>query len=85
MDLAVWPSGKAVDCKSSIPSSNLGAALKTLTIILFLNSNEFILLVTQEYLFGNVVESVDTSDLKSGDHAVVRVQVPPFPVNFRKL
>jgi hypothetical protein len=24
---AVWPSGKAVDCKSSIPSSNLGAAL----------------------------------------------------------
>ena len=23
---AVWPSGKAVDCKSSIPSSNLGAA-----------------------------------------------------------
>gem|GEM_PF-6063082 len=25
--MAVWPSGKAVDCKSSIPSSNLGAAL----------------------------------------------------------
>ena len=23
----VWPSGKAVDCKSSIPSSNLGVAL----------------------------------------------------------
>ena len=23
--MAVWPSGKAVDCKSSIPSSNLGA------------------------------------------------------------
>ena len=26
--MAVWPSGKAVDCKSSIPSSNLGVALK---------------------------------------------------------
>ena len=26
--MAVWPSGKAVDCKSSIPSSNLGAAFK---------------------------------------------------------
>ena len=25
---AIWPSGKAVDCKSSIPSSNLGVALK---------------------------------------------------------
>ena len=24
---AIWPSGKAVDCKSSIPSSNLGVAL----------------------------------------------------------
>ena len=23
---AIWPSGKAVDCKSSIPSSNLGVA-----------------------------------------------------------
>ena len=28
LNLAVWPSGKAVDCKSSIPSSNLGAAFK---------------------------------------------------------
>ena len=27
IDKAAWPSGKAVDCKSSIPSSNLGAAL----------------------------------------------------------
>ena len=26
IDKAAWPSGKAVDCKSSIPSSNLGAA-----------------------------------------------------------
>jgi hypothetical protein len=25
---AIWPSGKAVDCKFSIPSSNLGVALK---------------------------------------------------------
>ena len=25
-DLAAWPSGKAGDCKSFIPSSNLGAA-----------------------------------------------------------
>ena len=24
---AIWPSGKAVDCKFSIPSSNLGVAL----------------------------------------------------------
>ena len=30
--MAVWPSGKAVDCKSSIPSSNLGAALKFLLL-----------------------------------------------------
>jgi hypothetical protein len=27
---AIWPSGKAVDCKSSIPSSNLGVALTTI-------------------------------------------------------
>ena len=26
MKKAIWPSGKAVDCKSSIPSSNLGVA-----------------------------------------------------------
>ena len=25
---AIWPSGKAVDCKFSIPSSNLGVASK---------------------------------------------------------
>ena len=29
---AIWPSGKAVDCKSSTPSSNLGVALKKETI-----------------------------------------------------
>lgn len=35
--MAVWPSGKAVDCKFSIPSSNLGAALKySLLILLFI-------------------------------------------------
>ena len=27
---AIWPSGKAVDCKSSIPSSNLGVASNSL-------------------------------------------------------
>ena len=32
--MAVWPSGKAVDCKSSIPSSNLGAAFKYNSILL---------------------------------------------------
>ena len=41
--MAVWPSGKAVDCKSSIPSSNLGAALKYLTIILFLKLSRFMI------------------------------------------
>ena len=34
---AVWPSGKAVDCKSSIPSSNLGAACQNLKLLRFLN------------------------------------------------
>jgi hypothetical protein len=34
--MAVWPSGKAVDCKFSTPSSNLGAAYNFLTIVLFL-------------------------------------------------
>jgi hypothetical protein len=35
--MAVWPSGKAVDCKSSTPSSNLGAALKynSLTLLFY--------------------------------------------------
>ncbi len=28
--LAAWPSGKAEDCKSFIPSSNLGAAFANL-------------------------------------------------------
>ena len=37
LQLAAWPSGKAVDCKSSIPSSNLGAALKynSLTLLFY--------------------------------------------------
>ena len=35
--MAVWPSGKAVDCKSSTPSSNLGAAFKFITITLSLD------------------------------------------------
>ena len=29
---AIWPSGKAVDCKSSIPSSNLGVALNKMGV-----------------------------------------------------
>ena len=54
---AIWPSGKAVDCKSSIPSSNLGVALRG---------------------YGGMV---DTTDLKSVDQLVVRVQVPLPPMN----
>ena len=60
--MAVWPSGKAVDCKSSIPSSNLGAALKTLTIVLCLS--KFFAIISNSIL-GNVVKLVDTMDLKS--------------------
>ena len=30
--VAIWPSGKAEDCKSSIPSSTLGVALNSLVI-----------------------------------------------------
>ena len=37
--MAVWPSGKAVDCKSSIPSSNLGAAYKESAIRLLFQSS----------------------------------------------
>ena len=57
---AIWPSGKAVDCKSSIPSSNLGVALN--------------------YLLRGCGGMVDTTDLKSVDYTVVRVQVPPPPI-----
>ena len=32
---AIWPSGKAVDCKSSIPSSSLGVAL--INNVIFIN------------------------------------------------
>ena len=56
--LVAWPSGKAVDCKSSIPSSNLGVALKL------------------AWGYGGMV---DTTDLKSVDQMVVRVQVPLPP------
>ncbi len=63
MKKAIWPSGKAVDCKSSIPSSNLGVAL----------------------IFGGMVESVDTTDLKSVDLLVVRVQVSLPPLKKRLL
>ena len=42
--LAAWPSGKAGDCKSFIPSSNLGAAssIKYLSLIKYLG---FIVLI----------------------------------------
>ena len=63
MKKAIWPSGKAVDCKSSIPSSNLGVAL----------------------IFGGMVKSVDTTDLKSVDLLVVRVQVSLPPLQKRLL
>ena len=46
-----------MDCKSSIPSSNLGVALKR--------------------GYGGMV---DTTDLKSVDQLVVRVQVPLPPI-----
>ena len=60
--MAVWPSGKAVDCKSSIPSSNLGAAFKNVAIPLLFIIVRYILYVTMS---GDVVELVDTTDLKS--------------------
>ena len=47
-----------MDCKSSIPSSNLGVALK-------------------QWGYGGMV---DTTDLKSVDRQVVRVQVPLPPM-----
>ena len=47
-----------MDCKSSIPSSNLGVALK----------------------IGGYGGMVDTTDLKSVDQLVVRVQVPLPPI-----
>ena len=48
-----------MDCKSSIPSSNLGVAL------------------IKEWGYGGMV---DTTDLKSVDQLVVRVQVPLPPI-----
>ena len=69
--MAVWPSGKAVDCKSSIPSSNLGAALKKVkAITLFLMLNIYIInwsvnVKLKNNTLGNVVKLVDTTDLKS--------------------
>ena len=61
--LAVWPSGKAVDCKSSIPSSNLGAAFKYNSIpLLFYKGVKYNITTCQ---LGDVVELVDTTDLKS--------------------
>ena len=60
--MAVWPSGKAVDCKSSIPSSNLGAAFKIVAILLPFFVILYILLLHDS---GDVVELVDTTDLKS--------------------
>ena len=61
--MAVWPSGKAVDCKSSIPSSNLGAAFKYSSILL--RFCKHIKYNTTTCQLGDVVELVDTTDLKS--------------------
>ena len=60
--VAAWPSGKAVDCKSSTPSSNLGAACKFLTIVLIIGLyiDIFITILIREC--GGMV---DTTDLKS--------------------
>ena len=63
--MAVWPSGKAVDCKSSIPSSNLGAALVILTIVLLFIKLLCIIVLKSSKKYGNVVKLVDTTDLKS--------------------
>ena len=63
--MAVWPSGKAVDCKFSIPSSNLGAALKYLLLLLLFILNHSIVGLYFNIKFGDVVELVDTTDLKS--------------------
>jgi|TARA_B110000285_G_scaffold91533_1_gene104847 hypothetical protein len=60
--LVVWPSGKAVDCKSSIPSSNLGAAYYNFSRLLLFYFNQCIIYLQQ---LGDVVELVDTTDLKS--------------------
>ena len=80
--MAVWPSGKAVDCKSSIPSSNLGAAFKNKTILLFLNTNIFILFFKLKILiFIRECGEIGRHDgLKIRCLVIgVRVQVPPFP------
>ena len=52
-----------MDCKSSIPSSNLGVALNL------------------AWGYGGMV---DTTDLKSVDQMVVRVQVPLPPREWRQ-
>jgi hypothetical protein len=66
--MVVWPSGKAVDCKSSIPSSNLGAALQILNYSIvfgFISTYYIVVRVNLKNILGNVVELVDTTDLKS--------------------
>jgi hypothetical protein len=52
--LVVWPSGKAVDCKSSIPSSNLGAALNNLNynLVFKLNYDYYMFRVVQPLSLG---------------------------------
>ena len=46
--LAAWPSGKAGDCKSFIPSSNLGAAWskKYLGFIVLIELDKFVLRIS---------------------------------------
>ena len=76
---AVWPSGKAVDCKSSIPSSNLGAALLRInyTIVFLIDYNYNLL----SRLFRECGEIGRHDGLKIHCLVIgVRVQVPPFPI-----
>ena len=83
MQMAVWPSGKAVDCKSSIPSSNLGAAYNFSTIVLFLEVFNNILII-KSILFKRNRECGEIGrhdGLKIRCLVIgVRVQVPPFPI-----
>ena len=76
--MAVWPSGKAVDCKSSIPSSNLGAAFKNVAILLPFLVYYDIILIRSCWERGGIGRH---DRLKICCLVIdVRVQVPPFPL-----
>lgn len=70
-DLAAWPSGKAGDCKSFIPSSNLGAAwsIKYLGFIVLIELDKFVLRIS---LGKRVTRPADTLFLESiPNHSIV--------------